>query len=49
MSESPVFRSTEDWKWYFWDESWSTQYGPYETEEEARAGLKKYCEEVLGT
>ena len=36
----------DDWKgegWYFWNEVWIDLYGPFETEEEARAELEKYC------
>jgi hypothetical protein len=29
--------------WYFWDETWADRIGPYETEEEAREKLAKYC------
>lgn len=32
-----------DGKWWFWDECWVQKYGPYTTEEDARAGLKFYC------
>lgn len=28
--------------WCFWDETWATRYGPYDTEELAREGLDKY-------
>lgn len=34
----------EEGKWWFYDETWSNRYGPYETEVEARAGLTKYAE-----
>ena len=38
----------EDCKWYFWDEVWCDRYGPFHTEEIAKAELKRYCELVLG-
>lgn len=34
--------------WYFWDETWSHTYGPFPTEAEAEAAVKRYCEEFLG-
>lgn len=30
--------------WYFYDETWIDRYGPYDTEKEARAALKRYCD-----
>ena len=33
--------------WYFWDETESICYGPYDTEELARDGEIKYCKEIL--
>ena len=30
--------------WYFWNEIWVDSYGPYNTEEEAREALERYCE-----
>lgn len=48
----PVFQANDDDfeldKWYFWNEVWADAYGPYETEEEAREELDRYCREVLG-
>jgi hypothetical protein len=38
----------EDGKWYFWDETWADRHGPYDTEEIARAELKKYCDYLDG-
>ena len=34
--------------WYFWNEVWADQLGPYETEAEARRELDRYVREVLG-
>jgi hypothetical protein len=54
--EQPAFG--EDWiddpvhedkdGWWFLDETWSTRYGPYESEKECRNEMKQYCIEVLG-
>ena len=41
----PVFE--KDGKWYFWDETWAYEYGPYSTEEEARFRLDLYVELYL--
>lgn len=35
-------------KWWFWDEVWVDRMGPFETKEEARAEILRYCKEVLG-
>ena len=50
MSESPrdpVFQN-EEGGWCFWDETWTAFYGPYESEEKARASFAAYCRDVLG-
>ena len=48
MSErDPVFE-WEDGQWFFWDETWSQSYGPYETEWKAREALHRYCVAELG-
>lgn len=33
--------------WYFYDETWANEYGPYDTEEEARKDFAVYCENML--
>lgn len=44
----PVFQDDEG-GWNFWDETWAYFYGPYSTEDLARAALDRYCrEEGLG-
>jgi len=35
-------------KWYFYDETWSDRSGPFDTEQEAREELDRYCKECLG-
>lgn len=37
----PVFQG-DDGKWNFWDETWASFYGPYDTEDAARAALAGY-------
>lgn len=46
-SRDPV-NQHEDGTWWFYEESWTEQYGPYKTEEEAREQLDIYCERYLG-
>lgn len=33
-------------KWWFYDETWANQVGPFDTEEAARHACDKYCEEL---
>jgi hypothetical protein len=35
-------------QWWFWDETWSERFGPYDTEEEAVNACNRYAKEVLG-
>jgi hypothetical protein len=46
--EAEDFRGTNGAGWYFWNEVWVDCYGPYDTEEEAKEELRKYCVEELG-
>jgi hypothetical protein len=46
-AEDPVFKDEENGLWFFWNEVWADRPGPYETEEDARAALKEYCETHL--
>jgi len=41
-----IFKSA-DGKWYFWDETETYDYGPYDTEQEAMAALKEYCIQLM--
>lgn len=34
--------------WYFWDEAWADEIGPYSSEEDCKAACKKYADEVMG-
>ena len=38
----------DDDKWYFYDETWTDRYGPYDTEEIARTKLAQYVDSFLG-
>lgn len=40
--KDPIHQN-EDGKWYFWDEVWAFEMGPYDTEEAARTALDEYC------
>lgn len=33
--------------WYFWDETWVFDHGPFETQQECREALLRYAEECL--
>lgn len=35
-----------DGKWWFWNETWSDAYGPYETEEEAAKAATEYAKTI---
>lgn len=37
-----------DDKWWFWDETWTDAYGPYDSREDADAACAKYAREMLG-
>ena len=39
---SDAVHMKEDRKWYFWDEIWSSEHGPYDSEEKARDVLRRY-------
>lgn len=41
LPDTPLHQ--EDGKWYFWDETWSDRYGPFDTEEKAKEELAKYA------
>lgn len=35
-------------KWWFWDETWTTRLGPYDSEPAARRRMEAYVKKVLG-
>ena len=51
----PVLRSVfadviEQWsdeQWYFWDETWTTAYGPFSCEDAARDACTSYVKMML--
>lgn len=45
---NPVFQAEDDGKWYFWDETELYAYGPYDTEELAKADMTEYCVQLFG-
>lgn len=38
----------DDGSWWWYTETWTDEYGPYDTKELAEADLRKYCKEFLG-
>lgn len=42
MSHDPVFKK-DDGTWWFYDETWCYEYGPYGDERKARLELARYC------
>lgn len=32
--------------WWFWDETWMSEYGPYYTQEEAIAAVERYAAQL---
>ncbi len=43
-----IIHQHEDGSWWFWDESWSNENGPFSTEDICQTALDEYCEKVLG-
>lgn len=33
--------------WYFYDETWAFEYGPYLSKKKAEKELERYCKECL--
>lgn len=44
-SANPIHKKI-DGNWYFWDEYWAKEYGPYNTEQGANDAWSKYCIEA---
>jgi len=44
---NPIHQN-EDGKWYFWDETWAFEEGPFNTKLEAENALDKYCRKLYG-
>jgi hypothetical protein len=45
MGPDPVHQNA-DGKWYFWNEVWADEHGPFDTEEQARAALVEYARTI---
>ena len=43
--ENPIHQNA-DGKWYFWDEIWVDEIGPYETREEANTAINEYAADL---
>lgn len=39
----------DDGTWWFWDETWTNEHGPYATEEQAELKIDEYCRTVLAS
>ena len=48
MTHNPDPVQKRDGKWYWWDETWSEETGPYNTYVEAEVDCTRYCLEQLG-
>lgn len=46
-TRSPIYKDRSG-KYYFWDESWSTSFGPYPTRQKAEIELEKYMRHLYG-
>lgn len=44
----PIVKGRVDNKWYWYDEIWTSIFGPYDTAEEADKACLKYATEELG-
>ena len=44
----PVHFDPVEHKWFFWDETWSDRYGPFETQEIAQEECTKYDNSLDG-
>ena len=42
-----VVHQKEDGKWYYWTETWTEEYGPFDTKELAQEACNRYATEVL--
>lgn len=45
MTNDPVYQGP-DGNWWFWDETWTDQRGPYDTEKDARKALREYATDL---
>jgi hypothetical protein len=42
LSNNPIF-TRADGLWYFWDETWTRYYGPYDSKDEAEKMCNDYA------
>jgi hypothetical protein len=42
--KDPIFLCNDDLKFYFWDETWTEKFGPYDDYAKAREGLDTYVQ-----
>lgn len=42
FAHDPIFKDQAG-LWYFWDETWSKNFGPFQTKEIAEKRLDEYC------
>jgi hypothetical protein len=42
-----VIHQNENGKWYWWDESWTVEMGPFDTKELAQEACNRYAKEIL--
>lgn len=47
-SETRVFQSDQDDKWYFWREAWQSTAGPFDEYVHAHEALAEYLKELDG-
>lgn len=40
FNTNPIYE--QDGLWYFWDETWTDSYGPFDTEEQAKEAIRTY-------
>ena len=48
MIKSEVIHQNKSGEWYFWDETWSFEEGPYDTRENAEIARLEYCKTLEG-
>ena len=46
MSRNPIQQDTDGW--YFWEETWAEQQGPFDSKREAKKAWREYCRTQLG-
>lgn len=45
-SPDPIKRYNDGW--YFWDETWTRRFGPFDSKDAVSKSFDSYCKEVLG-